>query len=226
MKLFLSNIGIEESIKYEIKDIISELNSAKNKVSRCPSSFSYASFVNSLPSKINQHITRLEKLEEVAKSTDKKYQEMLSDSKTKIESISDPAIKERLGFKKTNFDISVSGISNSLKATHLRASDIVKEISVKETINPNLGRGRYQESNDFNAQEVNIEANVVDPNSGRGRYQETNNFNAQEVNIDAKVIDPNSGRGRYQETNDFSAQGVKINEKVVDPNSGRGKYQS
>lgn len=127
MKLYIASTGIEQSIAYDIKSIVSDLKTAKRVDLNGPSTYSAAGYVNSLDSKISSIIKRIDKLQDVAKDTDKSYKRLINDSKKTINSVYDPNYKERDGFKYTDFDLDTSADVITLRDTYLRASDVVKD---------------------------------------------------------------------------------------------------
>lgn len=226
MKVFLSSVGLEESIKYTISDIEENINNARGKISSCPSNFKYASFVNSLSSDLSKINRRLDKLLSVSSRIDKEYEDDVVRSKEKYNNIEDTNFVEREGFKNLNVELSSSGIHTTVEKKTMDSSDVVSVVDNKDIINPNETRGKYQSTEDFSTDKTYTDVEGVDANETRGKYQTSENFATTKEYNNVEGVDSNETRGKYQSTEDYNTNKTYTNIEGVDANETRGKYQS
>jgi len=225
MKVFLSSVGIEESIKYTVNDVQENISTARTKITSCPSNFKYASFVNSLSSDLSKINRRLDKLVSVAYKIDREYSNDVNYSKERFNNIQDSNFVEREGFRKLNVELSTSGIHKSVEKRTTNSSDVVNVEDNKNIIDINETRGKYQESENFATTQKYNNVEGVDANETRGKYQESENYATTQKYNNVEGIDANETRGKYQESENYATTQKYNNVEGVDPNETRGKYQ-
>lgn len=99
MKIYISASGLYEPIKYIIDDAQSDLTKAMRYATNSPSSFRYASYVNSLDSKIREYVNELKYIENAIRKSESRYSEEFSDFTRKIDFINEVKIPDRTGIQ-------------------------------------------------------------------------------------------------------------------------------
>lgn len=84
MKLYISNSGLMEPVKYFIKDARNDLRQAAYSAPNSPSGFQYASYVNNLDNEIQGYITELNNIERAIEKSERRYSELFSDKKEEL----------------------------------------------------------------------------------------------------------------------------------------------
>lgn len=95
MKVFISQIGIKESVINEIEDAQSNINSAKSKHLYSPSNFKYSGYVRELGSKLNRFGKELTYIKNSLVKSDTKYKTIFEDTVDNIKNKGEVKINVR-----------------------------------------------------------------------------------------------------------------------------------
>lgn len=101
MKLFISNVGITESVQTIIEDTKQDLNQAMNMYLYCPSTFQHASYVRDLRNKISEFSREATYINSALVKTERKYNSCFDNEISSIDNINEKKIASRKGLSGT-----------------------------------------------------------------------------------------------------------------------------
>ena len=120
MRLYISNSGIFDPVKYDLNDAINKLQNARYNIDSSPSDFRYASYVNNLGNIIFNYIKETQVIAEIAETTERRYNELFMDSKVNFQNINEFEVKERFGLSKivdqdAKYSVYSDGVTANMK---------------------------------------------------------------------------------------------------------------
>lgn len=120
MRLYISNSGIFDPVKYDLNDAINKLQNARYNIDSSPSDFRYASYVNNLGNIIFNYIKETQVIAEIAETTERRYSELFMDSKVNFQNINEFEVKERFGLSKivdqdAKYSVYSDGVTANMK---------------------------------------------------------------------------------------------------------------
>lgn len=97
MKLYISNVGIVESVSQSVEDGKSKLQSARSRRLYAPSTFQYASYCSELKRKIQEYYKELNYIYNALKKSERKYDNLFSDEIRTVDRLRQSTLDERNG---------------------------------------------------------------------------------------------------------------------------------
>ncbi len=97
MKLYISDIGISDSIDDSVNEGVNDLNAARMHYFYCPSSFKYYSYVKELRSKIYKYVRELQYINNSLIKSERKYNSLFREEVNAVNRINEMSIPERKG---------------------------------------------------------------------------------------------------------------------------------
>lgn len=96
-KLFISNSGLYEPVRYHITDARGNLVSASRKVSGGNYNFGHRDYVNSLHNIVNSYISELNYIESIIKDSEIRFNDTMLEIKNNTDNIEEVKMEERKG---------------------------------------------------------------------------------------------------------------------------------